>query len=335
MSASSKNITTVDCSGGLPLADLHAVLDADTPVKFEGLISDWPAVKAAKRSAEELFSYLQQFDACLPLTVYSGLQDGEPSIGYKKDFSGYTFERGTALLQQVADKLTLGQARALYVGSSLVDRWLPGFKAENDLDIGADKPTVNFWLGNETTVAAHNDSPDNVACCVSGRRVFTLFPPDQIKNLYLGPVDQTPSGRAISLVDFDRPDYTVFPNFKEAISQSVECVLQPGDAIYIPSLWWHHVRGTDRVNMLVNYWWRKTPEYKGAPDLALEHAILALRGLPEPQRRAWRAMFEHYVFNSDDAAQQHIPEGVRGILDTKNERAIRLGWLNFAKKLKS
>ncbi|WP_198144038.1 cupin-like domain-containing protein [Gilvimarinus agarilyticus] len=313
--------------------DLQEVFASDSPVKLKGLVSEWPAVKAARGSAEELFSYLKQFDAHLPLTVYSGRDPDEPKIGYNADFSGYTFDRGVAQLEKILKQLAIGQERALYIGSSLVDHWLPGFRSSNDIDLGVVKPTVNFWLGNETTIAAHNDSPDNIACCVSGKRRFTLFPPEQIKNLYLGPVDQTPSGRPISLVDFDCPDLQRFPGFSEALNQSLECVLEPGDAIYIPSLWWHHVKGVDKVNMLVNYWWRKVPEYKGSPDLALEHAILALRGLPESQRKAWRAMFDYYVFGEEAKAQDHIPDGVRGVLDPKNERAARLGWLNFSKKL--
>lgn len=328
-------MASIDCRGGLPSVELQAVFDAEKPVVLKGLVDQWPAVKIAQSSGKALLKYIKQFSVDLPLTVYTGINANEPRIGYSDDFSGYTFRRGSAPLGEVSRRLEAESEYALYVGSSSIDRWLPGFRLENNIDLGVDKPVVNFWLGNKTTVAAHNDSPDNLACCVAGHRIFTLFPPTQIHNLYLGPVDQTPSGRPISLVDFQRPDFERFPRFKEALDHAVECSLAPGDALYIPSLWWHHVKGVDSINMLVNYWWRCTPDYKGAPDLALEHAILALRGLPNSQRQAWRDMFEYYVFGDEDKAQQHMPEGVRGILDSKNDRAIRLGWLNFSKKLKS
>ena len=33
--------------------------------------------------------------------------------------------------------------------------------------------------------------------------------------------------------------------------------LEPGDAIYIPALWWHAVQATGELNVLVNYWWNE------------------------------------------------------------------------------
>jgi hypothetical protein len=33
--------------------------------------------------------------------------------------------------------------------------------------------------------------------------------------------------------------------------------LEPGDALHIPSMWYHHVEGLEPFNMLVNYWWRE------------------------------------------------------------------------------
>ena len=58
--------------------------------------------------------------------------------------------------------------------------------------------------------------------------------------------------------------------------------------IFIPYLWWHHVRSVDRINMLVNYWWTPTGEARGAPRDAFLHAMLAIRTLPKAHRDAWR-----------------------------------------------
>ena len=41
---------------------------------------------------------------------------------------------------------------------------------------------------------------------VAGRRRFTLFPPEQVANLYIGPLDLTPAGQPVSLVDQAQPD---------------------------------------------------------------------------------------------------------------------------------
>src|SRR3546814_19855372 len=92
-----------------------------------------------------------------------------------------------------------------------------------------------------------------------GRRRFTLFPPDQFANLYLGPIDNTPAGRTVSLVDFDAPDLVAHPRFAEAMAQARTVELDPGAAVFIPSLWWHHVEGLAPIHILLNYWWRDTP----------------------------------------------------------------------------
>ena len=148
-----------------------------------------------------------------------------------------------------------------------------------------------------------------------GRRRFTLFPREQFRNLYLGPIDNTPAGRAVSMVDFHAPDFARYPGFREALRHAQVVELEPGDALYIPSMWWHHVEGLAPFNVLVNYWWRDTPRWLGQPQDALNHALMAIRDLPADERAHWRDMFDHYVFGDPDAARAHIPEGARSVLD--------------------
>jgi hypothetical protein len=79
-------------------------------------------------------------------------------------------------------------------------------------------------------------------------------------------------------------------------------------------MWWHHVEGLDPFNVLVNYWWRETPRWLGQPQDALNHAVLAIRDLPDDQKAKWRDLFDYYVFGNDDAVTAHIPEAGRSIL---------------------
>ena len=166
-------------------------------------------------------------------------------------------------MAQIFDRLTeqeSGEDRlAIYVGSTPVDTWLPGFRDANDIKIPAEEALVSFWLGNQTRISAHYDYPDNIACVVAGRRRFTLFPPEQVGNLYVGPIDKTPSGQAISLVDFSNPDLAQFPKFELAMEAGCEAVCEPGDAIYIPSLWWHHFVNVSPLATSIAFWSKQKP----------------------------------------------------------------------------
>jgi hypothetical protein len=223
----------------------------------------------------------------------------------------------------VRSHVDLPSPPSLYIGSTNVDHWLPGFREQNDFPIGHLAPLVSIWIGNQSRVSAHYDFPSNIACVVAGRRRVILFPPEQLANLYVGPLDFTPAGQPISIVDFHAPDYERFPKFRKAVKTARMSVLEPGDAIIVPSMWWHHMEALDAFNVLVNYWWRTSPSYLGPPLSVLQHAILGLRDLPEAQRKQWRDLFDFYVFNPDPANFEHIPEAARGVLNPIEEQTAR------------
>lgn len=308
--------------------------EANEPILIRGLVSDWPLVKIGLRSAAAAATYLRQFYQGASVGVFSGEEAISGRFFYNEDLTGFNFERFLEKLDKVLDRITeqfdRPHPRSYYVGSTTVDACLPGFRSDNDLDFGDLNPLASIWIGNRCRIAAHYDVPDNVACVAVGRRRFTLFPPDQLENLYAGPLDFTPAGQQISLVDFQRPDFQRFPRFRQALEKAVIVDMLPGDAIFIPSMWWHHVESLDSLNVLVNYWWRTTPDYLGPPIHVLHHALLSLRDLPPEQKKAWRGILDHYIFN-EDTPLDHIPTGSRGSLgelDADGARRLRALLLN-------
>ena len=303
------------------------ILNSKEPLVLRGLTADWPLVKAAVQSPEQAESYILQYDSGQQLTAYRGEPEIDGRIFYNEDLSGFNFDRIRLPLPQVFGNLrqysSEAQPPTLYVGSTMVDNWLPGFRDSNDLVIEGHDPLVSIWIGNRSRIAAHYDFPTNIACTVAGRRRFTLFPPEQLENLYVGPIDFTPAGQSISLVDFAKPDFDAYPKFRQALEAAQVVELEPGDAILIPSMWWHHVESLDDMNILINYWWRNTPAYMGSPVNVLQHAIMGIRDLPPEQRDAWREIFDHYVFNADEQNYQHMPEQARGVLNPLDETVAR------------
>jgi hypothetical protein len=205
--------------------------------------------------------------------------------------------------------------RSIYMGSTATPQMLPSFAGENPmplLDAALAEPRI--WIGNDSRVAPHYDESDNIACVVGGRWRFILFPTDQVANLYIGPIERTIAGQPVSMVDLDAPDYESFPKFREAERHALVADLEPGDAIYIPTLWWHAVQASGEVNVLVNYWWTDQALDGGSPMHALGHGLLTLSHLPAHKREAWRVLFDHYVFQTNGDPTGHIPEHARGIL---------------------
>jgi hypothetical protein len=311
------------------------VLESTQPLVLRGLVAYWPMVRAALESQASATAYLRRFYKDATVMVMSG----DPGIGgrffYNEDLSGFNFRMYRTRLDGVLGELTrvAGEANApsMYVGSTTIDTALPGFRAENDLDFGARQPLVSVWIGNRTRIAAHHDLPDNLACVVAGHRRFTLFPPEQVANLYVGPLEFTPAGQPISLVDFARPDLQRFPRFTEALKAARVAELGPGDAIFIPSMWWHHIEALDAFNVLVNYWWRQSAAHMESPIGALMFALMTVRDLPPAQRAAWENLFRHYVFQADDETARHIPESARralGPLDANLVRELRANVLS-------
>lgn len=296
------------------------ILSSYRPVVLRGLVRDWPAVEAASISDQEAAHYAARFYRGAPVEAFVG----HPEIGgrffYSPDMAGFNFEKQQAPLNEVLSYLVSDGGKegapAVYIGAASIPDCLPGFERENPLPLLAGKPAVpRIWIGNRTSVSTHFDLSDNIACVVAGRRRFILFPPDQLPNLYVGPLDHTMAGQPASMVPVHSPDLDLYPRFAQALAAASVAELEPGDAIYIPTLWWHHVDALSPFNILINYWWDDAPADGGSPFEALAHGILAISQLPEARREAWRALFDNYVFRRNGDPAAHLPAGRRGILE--------------------
>ena len=299
-------------------AELDARLRrTSTPFIVRGLVADWPLVAAGRTSAREARDYLLRRRQDRAFTVAVGESASGGRLFYD-DAMAMNFRTLRAKLPEIFARIDAGEGRAdapvIYLASIDVHAYFSGLHEANHVDLGARDALASIWIGTRTRIAAHNDFPHNLACVAVGRRRFTLFPRDQFRNLYLGPVDNTPAGRAVSMVDFHAPDLGAYPRFADALAHAQIAELEAGDALYIPAMWWHHVEGLADFNVLVNYWWRETPRWLGQPQDALNHAMMAIRDLPNDERAHWREMFDHYVFGDRDAAAAHIPVEGRGIL---------------------
>ena len=276
------------------------------PAVLRGVVADWPAVRAFRESPAVFCTYLAKRDSGKPVDALRMPPSAKGRVFYNEGLTAFNFTHERIAITEVIERIVKYAAMhnppAMAAQSALIADCLPAMAQENVLPLLDPSVRPRIWLGSAAVTPAHFDESSNVACVVAGRRRFTLLPPQQVANLYIGPLDFAPTGTPLSLVDFRSPDYTKFPKFKEAQEHAHVAELEAGDAIYIPPLWWHHVESLERLNALVNYWWMGPPDApKEAPSAfaVLHQALKAFEHATPEQRAAWDALFGHFVFKRD------------------------------------
>jgi hypothetical protein len=292
------------------------IVPHEEPAVLRGLVADWPAVQYGARSSRELAAYIKAYAGGQPVEAFIGDPAIRGRFFYADELRGYNFERRkeplSALLDRLLELENLEDAPSTYAGAVIIPECMPGFGAANRLSWVKGVPRI--WLGNAITVATHFDLSSNVACVVAGRRRFTLFPPEQLVNLYVGPLEFTLAGPPVSMVDLEAPDLARYPRFAEAWETARTAELGPGDALYIPHMWWHHVKSLASFNVLVNYWWDDIPPFAGSPFDCLIQGLLSIRHLPEARRKVWQTAFNYYIFGTGPDPVAHLPLDQRGVL---------------------
>ena len=297
---------------------LDRLTAAARPAVLRGLVADWPACRAAAQSPEVLCAMLTAHASPQMAEVFLADQAVAGRYFYGEKLEGFNFTRQpttlagalTTILERMRDP-ALGSA---YLGSLPTPAFLPGFAESHPLPGMAQGVSPRIWIGTASHIAAHYDAVDNLACVVAGQRRFTLYPPQAIGDLYAGPFDHTLAGQPVSMAAEDPQHPERYPRFARAQEQALVAELGPGDALYLPKLWWHQVDAQAPFNVLVNYWWDAHARGPDAPMLSMLLAMIAIAERPEAERDAFRAFFEHYVFRGEGHPLAHLPEEQRGVL---------------------
>ena len=289
------------------------IVPRNRPAVLRAVATDWPLVEHSTRSPESLVDYLIGLDnGALVSTAIAPPEVGGRFV-YKEGAKALNHRRSDEKLPNVLKGLLKlidePNPPGISIGGLRAADQMPELERQNGTPLVPAGTRAHLWIGNAVIIAPHFDAADNLAVVVAGRRRFTLFPPEQVSNLYVGPMDLTPAGVPVSMVAHNAPDLERYPRFRDALAAAFSAELGPGDAIYIPYLWWHGVESLDPLNMLVNFWWYSDPVAAQHPQGALLRATYELfRNMPPEHRTAWRRMYEYWVFEAEGDPMKDLPE---------------------------
>lgn len=297
------------------------------PARLRGLCRDWPIVAAGQASPHAAAGFLAGISGDALAEVFVGPPGLDGRYHYRDDDlgeegdggdAGFTFARQPMQVRDALDRILAGigkeDASRLYMGSLPADRYFPDFANTHGMGLLSNAAAPRLWIGGKSDIPAHFDTFDNLACVAAGRRRFTLYPPEAIADLYVGPIDRTMAGQPISLAAGTEPSDPRFPAFARWRTEEIVIDLDPGDALYLPKLWWHRVQATGPFNILVNYWWDGFAAGRDAPFATMLLAMIAICERPAAERAAWRSFFDHYVFRPNGHPLAHLPPSQHGVL---------------------
>ena len=161
------------------------------------------------------------------------------------------------------------RARKSYLSVFRIFDTFPDLRADVDfsiIDQHKIKSSTSGWIGPAGTVTGyHIDWGDNILAQVCGRKCVHLASPAATPNMYVS--QKFDQGTTISRVDLHDVDEELFPRFKQV--KHMKVILHPGEMLFIPRGWWHHVESMDMSISVSNI----TYDLKGIAFDAIPHRV--------------------------------------------------------------
>ncbi|XP_076262905.1 jumonji domain containing 5 [Rhynchophorus ferrugineus] len=214
------------------------------PVKLKGCMTHWPAVN--KWSNLHYFLDLAG-TRTVPVEIGSNYADENWSqkLMTMREFISKYFISDSGDIGYLAQHNLFNQISELKD-----DIRIPEYCCCSLNNGDATEPDINAWFGPKGTVSPlHQDPKNNILAQVFGVKQLLLYSPRDTENLY--PHEETMLSNTAQ-VDPLNPDHAKFENFKKA--KLYKCLLEPGDMLFIPVKWWHHVTALDK-SFSVSFWW--------------------------------------------------------------------------------
>ena len=220
------------------------------PVVLRGAVSNQPAIQLWKswdhleQQVDGNTTFAVEFGANYSSTEKTEIRF-EDYISYLRFFEE-RYGRSSEILPPNADLVYMAQNEV--VDGLRANFTVPPFTGT----LGHGHPySVMMWMGPYGCVSPlHFDPLDNILMQFVGVKRALLYPPKT--QVYAGHGE---SQHNTSPFNPEKPlDLNTFPLLAE-LPPGIDCMLYPGDILYIPQKWWHYVR-TVETSISINAWWR-------------------------------------------------------------------------------
>ncbi|MEG2632038.1 MAG: cupin-like domain-containing protein, partial [Comamonas sp.] len=212
---------------------LREYYSANRPVIITGMMDDWPARNwTPAQLAAQFFDQQVQVQAGRNANVRYEMEGAK----HKK------MMRFGDFMQQVMHG---GPSNDIYMtannvganAQAMAGLWDGIVQIPEYLDAGNPANRGFFWIGPAGTVTpTHHDLTNNFMAQIMGRKRVRLVDSLQAARIHN-------SLHVYSDVDLETIDYARFPAMRAVTV--LECDLAPGELLFIPVGWWHHVRSLD------------------------------------------------------------------------------------------
>ena len=230
-------ISAVPRLGMLGAAAFRARAALGLPFLMRGLVQRWPLSALQPQVLRERYSHVPvraRVGDYINTAFAADRAMLDMSMGQYLDL----VEEGTHALPPYLGNLELRELNSLCHWPTYFDKMGP----------------PRFWVGPAGTVTPlHCDYDDNIFAQVWGRKRIILSPPHHDAFLYPSEANAILFG---SPFDPEAPDFDKFPLARQA--SMIECLVEPGDMLYVPAGWYHQVRSLT-FSLSSNRWARAVP----------------------------------------------------------------------------
>jgi len=244
---SSSKVVDLYTNETMDLQNWHAYEQAHFPCVITGELHSWPALAKWRPPWTRLvrkINPIEPLDIAVSQEEFSGAVKSQSyeSLGFKE------FLMLSELNAEEPINFYMAQCPIMSWDKSAEETALRPLLSDIRLPkvLKGKNLQVNMWMNVSPVKSAfHYDSYHNFLCCVHGKKLITLVPPNTL-------VKSNPLfSESYNHLESSLPKH----------ANKLQVSLLPGQVLFIPEGWWHHVQSAPNT-VAISFWWKGVDQDK-------------------------------------------------------------------------